>query len=195
MRVKVSAEDDARFERELPLSLAAVDAVAGHLRLSGWDVEVRCDRKYVDRWSYKDKPGDLIMRRDGKELRGEVKGRRVGFTCCSDFPFPTIIVDRATKKVPLCDYYFTVSTDLRYMAVIALESKDRWSVSSVEDKRRGYSAVKCYFCPKEEAVFRAIKKSVDLRKTTWAAYLASPGDDTLRSHLDTIKNILTPPNQ
>lgn len=164
--VKVSAEDDARFEQEYPLSNRAVNAVAVHLRLSGNDVVIIAAADFVPRQYYRDNGGDLLVRRCGS--RGdfhvvEVKGRTFAFTGQDDFPFPSIIIDRVKQQDAIVALYVTVNSALTVGAFVSGKTRALWQVRNIPDHRRGYGPNPQLLCPTGLAKFVRLKIGSTLR--------------------------------
>ena len=85
--------------------------------------------------------------------RYEVKWRELAFTCCADYPYPTVFVDRSAKadKNDPAGYYI-VNQSLTHACFISIVTKPQWKVTEVFDKKKGYPVV-LYECPKELAWF------------------------------------------
>lgn len=155
MTFKVSEEDDARFEREYGSSNVAVDAVARHLIACGNEVRILAAPEFVPRDRYRDRCGDLLARRLagwGSFKPVEVKWRTFSFTCCDDFPFPTIIIDRV-KGTGLASLYVSVDVTLTFGAFVPANTQVHWLIESVPDFKRGYGPNPQRLCPVQFARF------------------------------------------
>ena len=101
---------------------------------------------------------DLEVQMDEGETqwwRVEIKGRELAFTCCDDYPYDTIFVDRVEKADATEPYgYFIVNRALTHAAIIKTSTKEHWIKKTVKDtkKTREYP-VFLYECPKGLAKF------------------------------------------
>ena len=148
--------EEMRFRNELERSHKASLAVAGFLQRRGWQVEVPetvIRPRFEDRHKYGDK-GDVFMWKDDVPRRKvEVKWRTFDFTCGDSFPYPTIIVDRATKSGVLSDLYFNVCRALTHSAIVVTAlSKQFWKTVTLFDRKKGHEVV-VFQCSKEHADF------------------------------------------
>lgn len=155
--------EEERFRQAVPASMRAVNAMAEHLRVLGYEVRVNhvSVRPHFDQRAGYGDTEDLLARLSPAELwdRFEIKGRTFEFTCYDDFPHPTIIVDRAEKADhSRADWYVNVSKSLRYAAAMSSETRAQWSRRTVFDTVKGYEAT-VYECPKALAIFLKLRIS------------------------------------
>lgn len=149
--------EEMRFRTQLERSHKASVAVAQFLQRRGWQTEVpetRIRPRFEDRKAYGDK-GDVFMWKDDVPRRiCEVKWRSFDFTCEDNFPYPSIIIDRATKEGGvISDLYFNVSRALTHSAIVVTAvSKKFWRTVTIFDRKKGYEATN-FECPKQHADF------------------------------------------
>jgi hypothetical protein len=129
---------DPTFVDDLVASFDAVFEGAKWVHSKGYNVlipKMRVRDKVENRMDFSD-DGDFLYRKElGHAWRtGEVKERGIQFKSGS-FPFPTIIVDVAHKKV--ADLYLIYSSDRACVAIIKGDTSDRWSLTKRYDARIG----------------------------------------------------------
>ena len=147
--------EELRFREAVPASMKAVNAFADYLRRKGLETVVNDAKARPDpslRAQYGDAEDIKARYPDGPWRRFEVKGRTLLFTCRDDFPFDTLIADRASKTTARADWYINVSKDLQYAAVMDGAQREQWQVSSIHDGTKGYGGM-VYLCPKQLARF------------------------------------------
>lgn len=156
--------EHARFTAAVARSWGAVWAVAHYIHSrGGCDVTVRAHAVRPDPnqacEGFGDADGDVIVivrRIDGDNRRAavEVKGREIDFTNAADFPFPTIIVDRAEKADRGAVYaYFTVNRAKTHAAIVYSHTRPSWiGPHPITDNSKGYD-VTVYECPVADARF------------------------------------------
>ena len=136
--------------------MEAVNTFADYLRRLGFEVEVHqvtVRPRFEEREQYGDSE-DLKARRPHAErwMRFEVKGRQIAFTNRYDFPYPTIVADRANKKTPPADWYVSLSKDMQHAAIMDGARIGEWRVGTIFDRTKGYTCP-VYLCPTALASF------------------------------------------
>lgn len=152
-------DEEDRFHGAVDQSWMAVFAIAWYLHLAGDRVITIGARVHRPAGGNPADYGDahdvtVTFRGSQNSRRYEVKWRVLAFTCCDDYPFPTIFVDRSAKadKSEPAGYYI-VNKSMTHAAFIFTATKPQWlGPMTVFDKTKGYD-VTVYACPKELAQF------------------------------------------
>lgn len=82
-------------------------------------------------------------------MRVEAKGRTLNFTESSDFPYPTIYIERINRlqKLDPASAYFVVNQALTHAAIIDGGTRSQWvGPTTFFDRTRGHEA-NCYEVP------------------------------------------------
>lgn len=126
------AKSDADFIKALKASKPIVDLVARVLRERGYNItvpEIKYRPSHDRRMEYRD-AGDIILHKNGRDLRIEVKQRMINFTCAQDFPFSTVSFDEVYKinDIPpdRLAGYVIVNRAETHMAIIDPATRDEW---------------------------------------------------------------------
>jgi hypothetical protein len=164
--------EEWRFRAAIVKSWRAVFAVAKHLHSTGGftirigPLRIRPDDgKVID---YGD-DHDLAVQTTGsiKLWPVEVKWREFDFTCCADFPYPTIFIDRKTKADKAEPFaYFVVNKAMTHAAIVKTSTKASWIAKQVSDTtkighRPDAYTYTIYECPKELAEFVVLRQDGD----------------------------------
>jgi len=150
-------KSDDEFKAALQESQPAVQVAYRWLLSKGYSATVPPTVERPDfetRMSYQDK-GDIILHKDGKDLRVEVKGRDLHFTSAEDFPYPTIFIDEdykvddPKKPIETLSAYIILNADLTYAAIIRAATRDRWTLEehwdpTNQDYRTNYVIARRY---------------------------------------------------
>ena len=147
---------DKNFIQSLESSIDAVFIVGRYFNSLGYDIQINATKTadlYEDRKGLAD-DGDLRADKGNRSLLVEVKAREYDFTQRGDFPFDTIIVDnkdRFDQKKTTPNYYFSVSKDRKYIAVVDVQkTRKHWTVA--KKKCRPYNIEKSYYIVRVEKV-------------------------------------------
>lgn len=146
-------KNDNDFVEALNASSKYVAAVASWMMSKNCDVMIRptlIRPSFEARNEFADS-GDIEIRQ-----RIEVKHRDLDFTCASDYPFATVIVDEQFKidRIPKGRLwgYMVVNRNCTHVCCIRPDAKSKWILSTRFDKKDGQDR-KFYECPKELCVF------------------------------------------
>lgn len=150
-------DEESRFRRELDRSWEAVQAVAWHYRGLGYRVAIpdpRLRPSRGDRAGYGD---EYDLEVEGR-WRFEVKWRGLDFTCAEDFPYLTMMVDRAEKVARVVKRlagYLMVNRGLSHAALIRAATRPQWVERETLDRIKGYR-LRVLECPMRLVVIKSI---------------------------------------
>ena len=149
--------EESRFRRGLDRSWEAVQALAWHYRRLGYRVDIpdpRVRPSRDERVGYGDDYDMVVARR----WCFEVKWRGIDFTCAADFPYPTVMVDRAEKvarRIVQLSGYLMVSQKLTHGVLIRTDTQPRWIERETFDRTKGYG-LRVLECPVALGIWKPI---------------------------------------
>jgi hypothetical protein len=158
----------SEFQERVRKSVAAVQVVADHLQLEGYEIDIpelsiaptaSQAKEHADH-------GDLFVtdRKAQFTWRYEVKGLSAVFTCAANWPFPEVLVDRRERvdkverdgESPL--YYYSVNKARTHIAIIeTATTRAHWYISTKRNSNTG-NVEDFYACPTGLVIFQPLKK-------------------------------------
>ena len=140
---KITPEAWDDYQRKLRKSNDAVWVVARYMHKFTYSVTVPALKIAKDLSEYKKftDDGDIVLHRDGKDEKVEVKHQSWDWTEHRDIPWDQIIVcakksyDRHSVKPSA---YFLVNKQLTHSLVIPTSTYDSWTVKDIHDKKKDW---------------------------------------------------------
>ena len=129
------------------------------------ELKIRKNRNEINDFS---DDGDLFILTKKGKLRTEIKSRNLTFEGIADFPYSTILVDRANTWIrKVCDnkkpdVIIIISQITKKMFVIPISSQENWFFENKHDGVRDYDR-KYILCKKED--LKSIEEFTNWLKT------------------------------
>jgi len=138
----MTTEQHQKFLDRLTKSVDAVFVIAKYLHMKGYKIEISGMRKAPtagEHMNYVD-DGDLYIIDGSKRFRIEVKGISKSFSGESDFPYEHLMISsekRVNKVWDKVAYWFILSGDKKYAAIVSGKTKTQWNVIDIKASNTG----------------------------------------------------------